>query len=138
LAQRRITHFVTLATNDSHGADRMVWLLDRWLKSVNRRLLGTRWLKKGDEWMISYFFPGKLDVNAHWHGLVELLSDQFDRFETEAPALWEKLVPSGDARIDRIGSTEHDRLRVSQYAVNHIAATDHYEAVHVGKFIPRT
>lgn len=132
LAERRLSHFVTLTTNDSCSPRYMVGRLEKWLKRVNRKLLGTRWLQKGDEWMISYFFPEKLRVNSHWHGLVDLVPAHYDRFEQTAELLWVNLVPSGTTDIQRIW----DRRKVARYVTKNIRLMENYQHVHVGEFCP--
>lgn len=67
------THFVTLASNHQPlGYQRMRDLLKLWDARVNRELNGPRWQQRPDERLVWFAFPEKMEVNPHWHLMVEV------------------------------------------------------------------
>jgi hypothetical protein len=136
LANRPLSHFITLTTNEDRNSRYMQKKIDQWFRRINRRMLGTRWQKKPDEWMIGFFFCEKVGLNAHWHGLISLLEEQYDLFETKLPDVWNELVPSGNTDIQRIGPTEKDKIAVSNYSTKLIKSFENYDNFYIGKFNP--
>ena len=67
------THFITLASNyQPLGYPRMRALLKEWDARVNRELNGRKWAKRPDERLVWFAFPEKMDVNPHWHLIVQV------------------------------------------------------------------
>lgn len=67
------THFITLASNHQPlGYLRMRELLKAWDARVNREINGPKWGKRPDERLFWFAFPEKLDVNPHWHLIVQV------------------------------------------------------------------
>lgn len=67
------THFITLASNHQPlGYSRMRDLLKAWDARVNREINGPKWVKRPDERLVWFAFPEKLDVNPHWHMIVQV------------------------------------------------------------------
>ena len=67
------THFITLASNHQPlGYPRMRELLKSWDARVNREINGPKWSKRPDERLVWFAFPEKLDVNPHWHMIVQV------------------------------------------------------------------
>lgn len=115
LREYSFTHFITLATNHqqlSYG--RMRSLLKQWDARVNRALIGPKWTKRPDERIIWFAFPEKLDVNPHWHLLLEVdplaetLSRRWrtDNLSRIARNEWLRLVPSGSFDCQAVASAD--------------------------------
>lgn len=67
------TYFITLASNHQPlGYPRMRALLKEWDARVNREINGPKWAKRPDERLVWFAFPEKMDVNPHWHLIVEV------------------------------------------------------------------
>lgn len=67
------THFITLASNHQPlGYPRMRELLKAWDARVNREINGRKWAKRPDERLVWFAFPEKMDVNPHWHMIVQV------------------------------------------------------------------
>ncbi|AHD08230.1 hypothetical protein [Phaeobacter gallaeciensis] len=70
------THFITLASNHQPlGYLRMRALLKEWDARVNREINGPKWGKRPDERLVWFAFPEKMDVNPHWHMIVQVDQD---------------------------------------------------------------
>ena len=70
------THFITLASNHQPlGYPRMRSLLKEWDARVNREINGRRWTRRPDERLVWFAFPEKIDVNPHWHVIVQVDPD---------------------------------------------------------------
>lgn len=67
------TYFITLASNHQPlGYSRMRELLKSWDARVNREINGPKWVKRLDERLVWFAFPEKMDVNPHWHLIVQV------------------------------------------------------------------
>ncbi|WP_170420916.1 hypothetical protein [Ruegeria arenilitoris] len=100
----RFDHFVTLASNHQPLKYlRMRELLKQWDARVNREINGPRWSKRPDERLLWFAFPEKLDVNPHWHLVVQARSNIENLTRQErtlqlpqiAEKHWLRLVPQG-------------------------------------------
>jgi hypothetical protein len=108
------THHVTLATNaGAFKPEKMRQKLKDRDARVNRRLCGKRYRKKPDERILWIAFPEKLDVNAHWHLLLNVLPEQLEAlderpdrepFDQELGRAWCSIVPSGSVSVQPIRS----------------------------------
>jgi len=73
LLDYNFTYFITLASNHQPlGYSRMRALLKEWDARVNREINGPKWAKRPDERLVWFAFPEKMDVNPHWHLIVEV------------------------------------------------------------------
>lgn len=85
--------------------------LQNYFGEVERKLLGHRFYKRPKEMRFrGWFFAEKIDVNAHWHGIVHL-PRQYGQFLLKRVIVvrwletqWNKAIPSGNAKIDLVGS----------------------------------
>ncbi|MCB1130808.1 MAG: hypothetical protein KDN05_06730 [Verrucomicrobiae bacterium] len=67
------THFITLTSNHQPlGYLRMRNLLKEWDARVNREINGRKWTRRPDERLVWFAFPEKIDVNPHWHMIVQV------------------------------------------------------------------
>jgi hypothetical protein len=105
LRKRKADYFVTLMPNSPElSYDNLLALLKRWDALVNRQLNQAKWSKRPDERVYWFAFTEKLEVNPHWHLLVELDPDatgerlrRTDAFPEIAADAWKKVVRSGTA-----------------------------------------
>jgi len=113
LRSYNFTHFITLASNHQDiSQERMRSLLKEWDARVNRTLNGPKWQDRPDERLVWFAFPEKMDVNPHWHLLVEV--DPEPATETRALRLrqlkmiakkhWLRLLPRGSFDCQAIDS----------------------------------
>lgn len=125
------THFITLASNHQPlGYPRMREVLKAWDARVNREINGRRWAKRPDERLVWFAFPEKLEVNPHWHMIVQVDPD----IENEARAArterlseighkhWLSLVRQGSFDCQSIESPE-----VIRYITKMSADNTHFE-----------
>lgn len=109
-------YFVTANLNRStnwHGARR---LLKDWHAHIDSRIIGPRWTRKISQRTRFIAFYEGAETNEHWHMLLKLNGKHRDVFNTEAPAIWKSLVPSGSLDIRPI-LTKADQNRISGYVV---------------------
>lgn len=124
LNTQNFTHFVTLATNEPdlrsanrkviaglQGADRMTALAKRWDAQMNRLLVGPRWSqpsRRADRMFASYFLEKPL-TNPHWHVLIRIDDDDFDRrtrkiekLHDRTEEIWLEIITSGSTAVRTI------------------------------------
>ena len=119
------THAVTLTFNDPQISGQLARKkLKDWDARINRKIVGPRWQKYTDERMIWYFFWEKPDTNPHWHGLVQLLPEQEERFQIYYNSAWKEIVPAGDCYVDKI----YDLKGAVYYATKEIWRPESYES----------
>ncbi|WP_170343026.1 hypothetical protein [Ruegeria arenilitoris] len=104
LCEFQFDYFVTLASNHKPlGYPRMRELLKQWDARVNREINGPRWSKRPDERLLWFAFPEKLDVNPHWHLIVQVdphvetqtRADRTLQLPQIAEKHWMQLLPQG-------------------------------------------
>lgn len=113
LRSYNFTHFITLASNHQDiSQEHMRSLLKEWDARVNRTLNGPKWQDRPDERLVWFAFPEKMDVNPHWHLLVQV--DPEPASETRALRLrklksiaekrWLRLLPRGSFDCQAVDS----------------------------------
>lgn len=115
LERYEFTHFITLATNSGNlRIQRMRQLLRQWDAEMNRAVVGPKWSKRPDERLLWFAFPEKLDLNPHWHLLMQADTKsawsstgtvrRAERIALQAAKSWRKLQPSGNADVREVYS----------------------------------
>lgn len=108
------TYFITLASNHQPlGYSRMRSLLKEWDARVNREINGPKWAKRPDERLVWFAFPEKIDVNPHWHLIVEVdpyiesatREDRTQRLPEIAHMHWLSLVRQGSFDCQSVESS---------------------------------
>ncbi len=111
LAKQSFTHFVTLATNNPMTSNaRMRDTLREWDARVNRKILGSHWLKKPDERIQWIAFPEAFGASPHWHMLLQLLPDQIVKIGSNTRLAdilkrpWQSLIIGASVDVQTIHS----------------------------------
>ncbi len=131
LLDYEFTHFITLASNHQPlGYLRMRALLKEWDARVNREINGRKWAQRPDERLVWFAFPEKLDVNPHWHMIVQV----DPHIETAVRAARTKRLPGiGEAhwlRLVKQGSFDCQSIEspgVIAYITKMSAEETHFE-----------
>lgn len=125
------THFITLASNHQPlGYTRMRALLKEWDARVNRELNGRKWAKRPDERLVWFAFPEKMDVNPHWHLIVQVdphienaaRAARTERLPEIGHMHWHSLVRQGSFDCQSVESS-----RVIEYITKASAEETHFE-----------
>ncbi len=125
------THFITLASNHQPlRYPRMRSLLKEWDARVNREINGRKWTQRPDERLVWFAFPEKIDLNPHWHMIVQV--DQNIEFSERAARTqrlseighmhWLSLVRQGSFDCQSVESS-----RVIEYITKMSAEETHFE-----------
>lgn len=125
------SHFITLASNHQPlGYLRMRALLKEWDARVNREINGPKWVKRSDERLVWFAFPEKMDVNPHWHLIVQVdphienatRAERTDRLPEIGHMHWLSLVRQGSFDCQSVESP-----RVIEYITKMSAEESHFE-----------
>ncbi len=125
------SHFITLASNhQAMGYRRMRNLLREWDARVNRAINGPKWASRPDERLIWFAFPEKIEVNPHWHLIVEIdpviekeaRAERTRRMPQIAEERWLALVPRGSFDCQPV-----DSEKVTEYVTKMSANETHFE-----------
>lgn len=118
LQRNKFTHFITLASNHQLlKYQSMRSLLKRWDARVNREINGPKWAARPDERLIWFAFPEKMDVNPHWHLVVQVdpeikmlrRAERTKQLPLIGEKHWLKLVPRGSFDCQSVESSEVNR-----------------------------
>lgn len=125
------THFITLASNHQPlGYPRMRSLLKEWDARVNREINGPKWAQRPDERLVWFAFPEKIEVNPHWHLIVEVdphieavaRAERTARLPEIGHMHWLSLVRQGSFDCQDVESA-----RVIEYITKMSASETHFE-----------
>lgn len=125
------TYFITLASNHQPlSYTRMRALLKEWDARVNRELNGRKWAKRSDERLVWFAFPEKMDMNPHWHLIVQVdphienatRAARTDRLPEIGHMHWLSLVRQGSFDCQSVESP-----RVIEYITKMSAEETHFE-----------
>lgn len=104
LNEFKFDYFVTLSSNFGDlRYEQMRGQLKLWDAKCNRYLNQKNWARRPDERLLWFAFVEKLEVNPHWHLLIQIddcvgnsaRAKRNFRFPMVAAESWRKLMPSG-------------------------------------------
>ncbi|WP_322867983.1 hypothetical protein U5922_018235 [Aquicoccus sp. G2-2] len=114
LQDYNFSHFITLASNHQPlSYSTMRALLKEWDARVNREINGPKWARRPDERLVWFAFAEKLEVNPHWHLIVEVdpiicapsRADRTQRLPEIGRKHWLKLVRQGSFDCQSVDSS---------------------------------
>lgn len=97
--------FVTFVYNRPIGYDIAITKVERFQAIVDRKILGSQWLKRRLLRTQFLALAENTSSNLHFHVLFKI-PNEIPRFLERADAIWDKLMPSGDLDIQEIYNAE--------------------------------